>query len=183
MTDLTRLSKFLALILRHKADEFGLTLDADGFTDVDSAWKQINKRFPGKFQYPDLLKVVEGDANGKRRYEIVDGRIRALFGHSEGVREVSYQPATPPEILYHGTTKSTLPIIRQQGLKAMRRQYVHFAINTLRAGNVAARHGDIPIILSIRAGDAHRAGIVFYHPEDEHYLCEALPPEFIDFPE
>src|SRR5262249_51785533 len=143
----------------------------------------INKRFPGKYTYKDLLQVVEGDSDGKKRYEMVDGRIRALFGHSEGVREVTYTPAVPPEILYHGTTHDALSLIRQEGLKAMRRQYVHFTINTQRASKVAARHGDAPLILSIRAGDAHRAGIVFYHPEEEHYLSETLPPEFIDFPE
>ncbi len=183
MADLVRLSKFLALLLRHKADEFGLTLDADGFTDVDSVWKQINKRFPNRYNYKDLLAVVDGDADGKKRYELTDGRIRALFGHSEGVREVTYAPAAPPEILYHGTTRSTLPIIREQGLRAMRRQYVHFAVNTLRAGKVAARHGDTPVLLRVRAGDAHRAGVVFYHPEEEHYLADELPPEFIEFPE
>jgi putative RNA 2'-phosphotransferase len=183
MADLVRLSKFLAVLLRHKADEFGLTLDADGFTDVDSVWEQVNKRFPNRFSYTDLEKVVAGDSDGKKRYQIVDGRIRALFGHSEGVREVSYTPAVPPEIIYHGTTRSALPVIRKEGLKAMKRQYVHFTINTKRAIKVAGRHGDKPIILPIRAGDAHRAGVVFYHPEEEHYLCEELPSKFIDFPD
>ncbi|MFN8372217.1 MAG: RNA 2'-phosphotransferase [Anaerolineae bacterium] len=183
MSDLVPLSKFLALILRHKADEFGLTLDVDGFTDVDSVWKQINTRFPGRYSYEDLLKVVEGDGDGKKRYEIVDGRIRALFGHSEGVREITYAPAVPPELLYHGTSQSALAIIRKEGLKAMRRQYVHFTVNTQRASKVASRHSDETVILTIRAGDAHRAGIVFYHPEEEHYLCEVLPPAFIEFPD
>jgi putative RNA 2'-phosphotransferase len=183
MADLVRLSKFLAVMLRHNADEFGLTLDADGFTDVDSVWQQVSKRFPDRFSYADLQKVVDGDSDGKKRYQIVNGRIRALFGHSQGVTEITYTPAAPPEILYHGTTRSALPLIRKEGLRAMQRQYVHFTVNTTRASKVAGRHSDSPVILPIRAGDAHRAGVVFYHPEDEHYLCEQLPPEFINFPD
>jgi putative RNA 2'-phosphotransferase len=51
-----------------------------------------------------------------------------------------------------------------------------------RASNVAARHGK-PVLLEIRALAAHNAGHVFHHPEDQHYLVRAVPPEFIDFPE
>jgi putative RNA 2'-phosphotransferase len=83
MPDLVRLSKFLAVMLRHEADEFGLSLDAEGFTDTDAVWEQINKRYPGKYTYADLLAVVAGDQDGKKRYEIQGWRIRALFGHSD----------------------------------------------------------------------------------------------------
>src|SRR5690349_4849444 len=81
MADRVRLSKFLAVLLRHEADKFGLALDADGFTDTDAVWEQINRRYPGKYSYNDLLAVVEGDDTGKKRYEIRGRRIRALFGH------------------------------------------------------------------------------------------------------
>ena len=32
--DLTKTSKFLSYVLRHRPDEIGLTLDANGWTDV-----------------------------------------------------------------------------------------------------------------------------------------------------
>jgi len=35
-------------------------------------------------------------------------------------------------------------------------------------------------MLTIRAGDAHRAGMIFYNPETEHYLVKEIPPEFIE---
>jgi hypothetical protein len=30
---------------------------------------------------------------------------------------------------------------------------------------------------------AHQVGIIFYHPEPQHYLAKAIPPEFIEFPD
>lgn len=179
MADLVRLSKFLAVLLRHDAERYGLMLDDAGFTDTDAVWAIVSQRFPGRYQYRDLLKVVEGDQHGKKRYEIEGRKIRALFGHSR-VSAITYPPAEPPELLYHGTTRAALASIRREGLKPRNRQYVHFTSNREHAQRVAQRHSRDTIILTIRAGAAHRAGIVFYHPETEHYLADAVPPEFID---
>jgi putative RNA 2'-phosphotransferase len=182
MADLIRLSKFLAVLLRHEPDKFGLKLDDEGFVETDLVWEQVTRRYPGRYTYEDLLTVVEGDASGKKRYEIQGLRIRALFGHSTA-QKISYPPVEPPEILYHGTTREALSTIRTEGLKSQSRQYVHLAIGKLRAETVAQRHGGKPVLLSVRAGAAHRAGIIFHNPEPEHYLAEAIPPEFIEFPE
>jgi putative RNA 2'-phosphotransferase len=182
MADLIRLSKFLAVLLRHEPEQFGLALDEEGFAATDLVWEKVNQRYPGQYTYQDLLTVVEGDASGKKRYEIQGQHIRALFGHSTA-QKISYPPVEPPEILYHGTTHEVLNTIRTEGLKSQSRQYVHLAIGKQRAETVAQRHGGKPVLLSVRAGEAHRAGIVFHNPEPEHYLAEAIPPEFIEFPE
>mgnify|MGYP001792290869 CR=1 FL=1 len=50
-----------------------------------------------------------------------------------------------------------------------------------RATSVGARHGK-PVLLQVQARAAHDAGVVFFQADDEHYLTEALPPEFIIFP-
>ncbi len=182
MANQVRLSKFLALVLRHQAEKFNLILDEEGFTDTDAVWALVDKRYPGQYIHADLLAVVAGDQDGKKRYEIQGHKIRALFGHS-AVRPISYPPAEPPELLYHGTTLPSLPGIRREGLRAQKRQYVHLAINIFRAQKVAERHPGQIVILTIRAGDACRAGIVFYHPEPEHFLAESIPADYIDFPE
>ncbi|MDX2140924.1 MAG: RNA--NAD 2'-phosphotransferase, partial [Chloroflexota bacterium] len=61
------------------------------------------------------------------------------------------------------------------------RQFVHLTTSEERARTVAGRHAGDTVLLTIRAGDAHRAGIVFYHPEAEHYLAKAIPAEYISF--
>jgi putative RNA 2'-phosphotransferase len=181
MANLQRLSTLLALMLRHKAHEFGLTLDSEGFTDTDAVWAQIEQRYPGMYSRDDLLSIVAGDETGKRRYEIVGTRIRALFGHG-AVTPVSYPAAEPPDKLYHGTTQAALDSICKQGLQAGKRQYVHLTSSERRARTVAGRHSRAIVVLTIRAAEAHRAGVVFHQPEAEHWLVRALPPEFIDLP-
>jgi len=177
---LIRLSKFLAVLLRHEPGKFGLALDGEGYADVDAVWAQVVRRFGNQYTHADLLRVVEGDSSGKKRYEIVGRKIRALYGHSRV--EVSYAPAVPPELLYHGTVQAAMDSIRQHGLTAQARQFVHMTTSEERARAVAERHDADIVLLTIRAGDAHRTGIVFYHPEAEHYLAKAIPAEFVDAP-
>ncbi|MCL4248488.1 MAG: RNA 2'-phosphotransferase [Anaerolineae bacterium] len=180
MTDtnrLTRLSKFLAVMLRHDPLRHGLSLDAQGYADLDQVWGQITGRFHGTYTYQDLLTVVDGDATGKKRYEISGRKIRALYGHSSVV--IAYAACEPPESLYHGTTAKALPAILEQGLIRQNRQYVHLTSSRERALTTASRHRGEIVLLIIRAGAASRAGVTFYHPEAEHYLARAIPPEFI----
>ncbi len=169
------------MVLRHRADKFGIQLDAEGFADVGAVFEVVDNRYNGAYTYDDLITVAtHPGSDGKLRFELKGMRIRARYGHSR-VAAVTYPPATPPDVLFHGTTQGALGLIRTDGLKAMSRQYVHLSTTESRATTVAARRGR-PVILVIRAADAAEAGTVFYHPEDEHYLAEHIPPEFIDFP-
>lgn len=180
MANLTQLSKFLALILRHQADKFNLPLDEQGFTEVALVWALVQNHFGNGFSYQDLETVVVGDQHGKKRYELVDGRIRALFGHS-AVRAINYSKVIPPTLLYHGTSQTALAAIRATGLKAGQRQYVHLTTNLRHAKRVAIRHSDDIIILTVHAFAAHEAGIVFHQPEAEHFLCTHVPVQFLQF--
>lgn len=180
MANLTQLSKFMALVLRHQPDDFDLQLDEHGFADVNVFWQVIEKRYGTKFTYDDMLTVVEGDQHGKKRYEIIDGQIRAMFGHSD-VGEIIYPSATPPEFLYHGTSHEALKSITATGLTAQSRQYVHMTTNLDNAKRVASRHSKNTIILQIKAHDAHNDGIIFHQPEAEHFLVKHVPPEYINF--
>jgi len=182
MADRRRLSRFLALMLRHQPEKFGLSLDSNGFAPLDQVWEHVIRQFGKDFARADLEAVVAGDQHGKRRYEIDGERIRALYGHSDAP-PVEYPTEEPPELLFHGTVSEALPAIRREGLSARRRQYVHMTTNHAIAAEVARRHTENTLILTIRAGDAHRAGVAFYHPEAQHFLAKAIPPEFIDFPE
>jgi putative RNA 2'-phosphotransferase len=179
MKEMVKLSKFLSYMLRHRPDQFGLVMDDEGFTDLEAVWAQVEKRFGARFSRQDLTTLVEDTPFGKQRLEIRDGRIRALYGHSKVA--VDYPPVEPPEILYHVTTPEAVKFIRKEGLKSQKRQFVHLSTTIERASNVATRHGK-PVILRIRALEAHKAGHVFHHPEPQHFLVRSVPPEFIEFP-
>lgn len=182
MGNLTQLSKFVSLTLRHRAKDFGLEMDSQGFVDFEALRILVGQKNTVAFSDEDWQKVLNGESDGKKRFEVVGGRIRALYGHSR-VEQVSYQPVEPPEILYHGTTPKAEKNIRRLGLQPMKRQYVHLSKNLERAQSIGNRRTDTVTILIVRAKEAYRFGIKFYNPESEHFLAKTIPPEFIDFPE
>ena len=181
MVNLTRFSKFVSLILRHRAKDFGLEMDSRGFVDFEALRALVAQKSTDVYSDEDWQKIVHGELDGKKRYELVDGRIRALYGHTR-VAEVIYPAVEPPEILYHGTTPQAERNIRREGLRPMKRQYVHLSENTERALSVGNRRTDTVRLLVVRAREAVRAGIEFYNPEPEHYLARSIPSQFIEFP-
>jgi putative RNA 2'-phosphotransferase len=117
----------------------------------------------------------------KRRHELRADKIRALYGHSTPARIVRHAEA-PPEVLYHGTDATRASQILQDGLKPMRRQYVHLSADQETAYQVGKRKAADPVVLVVRAGDAHRAGVRFYEGSGSVWLADFVPPRFINWP-
>ncbi len=182
MNKRTQLSKFLSLMLRHRPADFGLMLDDNGFVAVDIVWGQVQKRFGDAYTFDEFSAVArQPDPTGKQRFEIVNDKIRARYGHTAAT--VTYPPVEPPEFLYHGTTPAALDSIREQGLTPQKRQYVHLSLDVDWAQMVGQRHAQTPVVLRIRAGEMQQAGYHFYRPEPKHYLTDSVPVQFIDFPD
>ncbi|HHS96904.1 MAG TPA: RNA 2'-phosphotransferase [Chloroflexi bacterium] len=181
---LVKLSKFLALILRHQPERFGLALDEEGWVPLSEVM-EVLRGLPN-FRWAtraDVMEIVEkGSGDGKRRFEVEGDRIRARYGHSIA-RRIRYTPCTPPARLYHGTSPEALPSIRREGLKPMGRQYVHLSPDPETAVQVGKRHAPHPVVLTVRAAEAHTAGVQFYRAEESVYLSQPIPPDFLEFPE
>ena len=173
-------SKFLSLILRHEPERVGLTLGEAGWVSVEELLRAVNRH--GVALSLEQLKHVVATSDKKRFAFSNDGlRIRASQGHSVEV-DLQYPPQTPPEILYHGTATRFLDGIRKDGLQKMGRHDVHLSAETKVTLQVGGRHGK-PALLTIRAGDMHRAGFVFRCSANGVWLVEQVPPAFIEFPE
>ena len=174
----THLSRTISLALRHRPQLYSLTLDANGWVAVEDLLAGLRKARPEWEHLTEADLVQMNEQASKKRYEIADGRIRALYGHSTK-QKVQKTPSAPPQILYHGTTDMVLDVILKKGLKPMRRQYVHFATDRKLAAEVASRKGGKVVILEILAGEAHRNGVVFYLGNENVWLADFVPPEFI----
>ena len=174
-----RISKFLGLVLRHKPEEIGITLDEAGWVDVDTLLSACARhRFP--ITREQLETVVA--TSDKKRFSFNEDRkrIRANQGHSVDV-ELGYSPARPPEILYHGTADRFLDSIRRQGLIKGKRHHVHLSLTRETAAAVGTRHGRL-VLLQVRCGDMHRAGIPFYKTPNDVWLTDTVRPEYLVFP-
>ncbi len=173
-----RLSKLLSLMLRHEPEQFGLTLDAQGFAPLEDVLRAVQTRKKwGEATLADIRYVVRN--SDKQRYEIEGDKIRARYGHSVA-EKIEHTPIEPPEILYHGTSPHALEAIKNDGLRAMKRQYVHLSIEPEQARMVGSRHHPHPIILKVRAREAWQNGVLFYQPEARLFLADEVPPEWIE---
>lgn len=173
----TKLSKALSHALRHAPEEYGVQLSTDGWVDVEELIAGLRGK---STEWTDLTQAdIEKAmaASEKKRHEMMDGRIRAYHGHSVEV-EQTQQPTIPPVVLYHGTLRTNLDAIIQQGLKSMSRQYVHMADNTAEAMLVAKRWGKDTVLLTVDAQKAHQDGVLFYH-SGSVWLAEAVPAKYI----
>jgi putative RNA 2'-phosphotransferase len=176
--DLTALSRTVSHALRHEPWLYELELDAEGWVSIDTLLKALQNeaaKWEGLSE-SDLVKMIE--ISDKKRHEILDGKIRALYGHSLP-NKLQKIEAIPPEVLFHGTSPQALTYIRAEGLKPMNRQYVHLSTNQETAQQVGKRKAATPILLTIESLQAQKNGVKFYIGNDIVWLADGVPPEFI----
>ncbi|MBT3337103.1 MAG: RNA 2'-phosphotransferase [Anaerolineae bacterium] len=176
---LTKLSKFLSLVLRHRPEKIGLSLDTQGWANVDALLTAINKTGT-EFTRETLEIIVTKDS--KQRYSFSpDGKfIRANQGHSIDI-DLGLEAIAPPEFLYHGTAERFLPGIRQNGLQRKGRQHVHLSSDEQRAFTIGQRHGK-PVVLVVLALKMHIAGHKFYLSENGVWLTREVLAGYLFFP-
>ena len=177
---LVRLSKEMSKALRHTPWLYELELDPQGWVTIEALIEGIEDRRQQTqpITVEDFRRIME--QSDKQRFEMQDGRIRALYGHSIDQKMVK-DPGEPPAFLYHGPPPAALAAILKEGLKPMRRQYVHLSPDVATATQVARRKGP-PLILEIDAAGAHAAGHLFYRGNDMVWLADIVPPTFIKAP-
>ena len=175
----THVSKFLSLVLRHEPAQIGITLDAAGWVAVRELLEAMAAhRFP--VSRDELEEVVR--TSEKKRFAFSDDglRIRASQGHSVEV-ELGYEPATPPNLLYHGTVDRFLDSIRRSGLLKGQRHHVHLSADRETAEKVGRRRGR-PVVLVVRAGEMHHENLAFFRSDNGVWLTEQVPVRYLDFP-
>ena len=180
--DYVKLSKEISYALRHAPWEYELEMDEDGFVLIEQLLSEINlsNEYGKKITKDDLLNINSNSE--KKRWEIVDDKIRALYGHSFPLK-IRKATGTPPDILYHGTSHKAINEILTNGLLPMSRQYVHMSTTVDMAITVGKRRDNNPIILKINARKAFADGLKFYVGNEYVWLCDFVPPKYIEIVE
>lgn len=173
-----KLSIFISLILRHKPEVIGISLNEHGWADVNELLEGINRSGKYTIDMHILEEIVRTD--NKQRYSFNEDKtmIRANLGHSIPV-DVELEEAIPPEYLYHGTGTRSVPSIREQGLLHGKRLYVHLSKDMETAQIVGKRHGE-PHIFRVYSGEMQRQGFVFYLSKNGVWLTKHVPPQFLE---
>jgi putative RNA 2'-phosphotransferase len=169
-----RVSKFLAMHLRHAPERIGLTLDPAGWVAVDELLRAADGAgFP--ITREELDAAVAEPTKRRYAYDETGTRIRAVQGHSVEV-ELGYTPMRPPPELFHGTHPGAVDAILSEGLKPMQRHHVHLSPDAETARIVGARRGK-PVILRVDAGAMAADGAEFFRADNGVWLVAAVPPE------
>lgn len=170
-------SKFLSYVLRHRPEAVGLTLDREGWADIDALIAGAEReRVPLDRQ---IIQSVVASSDKKRFALSADGQcIRAVQGHSSSQVDIAFVAAVPPEFLFHGTATRFIDAIGEQGLIPGARQYVHLSDNATTATEVGKRYGK-PVVLKINALLMHEQNFEFYQADNGVWLTAAVPAKFI----
>ena len=166
----------MSLVLRHNPQSIGITLDSNGWADTQALIDGMNRK--GQRVTLEILKEIVA-SNDKQRFKFNEDytKIRANQGHSVAV-DVELKETQPPVVLYHGTAAKFVASIKNEGLVAKSRLHVHLSGDKQTAEKVGSRHGS-PVILVINAAKMHEDGYKFYLSENNVWLTDAVPVEYI----
>ena len=170
------ISKYISLILRHKPEAIGITLDEHGWANVEELIAGIAK--DNDFNMEMLEEIVATDK--KQRYSFNEDRtfIRANQGHSIPV-DVELECVAPPEYLWHGTGEKYVASIDEVGLIPKSRLYVHLSGGEETAMKVGKRHGK-PVLYRVLSGKMQQDGYAFFRSVNGVWLTKQVPVCYLE---
>ena len=174
-SQIERITRSLAYMLRHKPEEFDIELDRYGAADCSEVVQVLNERLGEPIEEEDLHEAIEG--GDRTRYEIRKGRIRALYGHSIDVD--AGESCKPPELLYVGLGSRDAERAENYGLRAGRRRFLHLAKSFEEALETGRRQARTYAVVTVYALDAWEQGVNFFD-RVSLFLSDPIPTEFLE---
>lgn len=170
------LSKLMSYALRHHPEDLDIKLDQNGWVNLQIFTQALQSR--NKNVTLDKVRSVVNSCE-KQRFTIDEAKqkIRANQGHSIQV-DLQLSIQQPPDVLYHGTVDRFLDSILRDGLRPQQRHHVHLTESLSTAKSVGARRGKA-VILEIGTRELVRAGAQFYLSENQVWLIDHVPAQYI----
>ena len=175
--DEVRISRRISLVLRHRPESAGLTLDANGWVPVADLLAAL------RLSRAELDHIVAN--NDKSRFAVArrtDGSewIRASQGHSRRVAvDLDLPTAEPPAVLFHGTPRENVSSIERDGLRPGSRHHVHLAVDVPTALAVGRRRTADVAVFRVDATAMAADGHVFQRSANGVWLTRGVPPQYL----
>lgn len=171
-----RLGRFISMVLRHHPEQIGIALDREGWADTQALLDGITAS--GRSIDMETLERIVRE-NNKQRYSFNEdkSKIRANQGHTVHV-DIKMEILDPPDRLYHGTATRFLDSIKRDGIKRMKRIYVHLSKDVETAVNVGRRHGK-PVVLVIDTKAMREDGYLFRITANGVWQSEDIPWRYV----
>ena len=181
-------SRHLVKILRHRLVNLGLVPDSEGYVALADIKKTVFSL--SDLTIPQVLEIVKVDNKGRMSTKTVNDQlyIRANQGHSTASGslindEDSMTRITKPiDGIFHATYKNLFMLISKKGLNRMSRKHIHIAKGlTARSG----KRSDCDLLVYIDMKASMDDGIVFYESENGVILTEGkdgvLDPKYLKY--
>lgn len=185
-SDPVKVSKALSYLLRHAAAKEGVPIRSDGYALVDDLLRHKSLKGVTK---QDVLRVV--DSNDKKRFSICQHEaklyIRANQGHSLKTVSVDMKRITAADqapVAIHGTYRSCMEAILNEGLRPMSRQHIHFAAGERgHAAVVSGMRKSAEVMIYMDVAKMLADGIPLYMSENRVLLSPGnaegrIPPDY-----
>lgn len=170
-------SRFISMILRHRPEAVGISLDAHGWADVQALISGINRSGGHTIDMEILEEIVRTDEKQRYSFNNDHTKIRANQGHSIPV-DVELEEKNPPDLLWHGTGEKYVPSIDARGLIPKGRLYVHLSSDRETARKVGGRHGK-PVIYEIDCRKMKEDGYRFFLSANHIWLTKEVPAQYL----
>ncbi|WP_439698689.1 RNA 2'-phosphotransferase [Mucilaginibacter sp. AW1-7] len=176
MQDTKQTSKLISFWLRHHPEDGNLQLDDFGWALVDELMQSLATK--GQvFTYAEIVELSKSFDKVRWEFSEDGSKIRATHGHSIEVI-LDEKAVRPPALLYHGTSSNKIDAIKENGLLAMQRQFVHLSTESEVAISVGKRHGK-PLLIEIDAAALAADGWVFYRTSENVWLTADIPVKYL----
>lgn len=174
--DLIRISRYISMLLRHKPEAAGISVDKYGWANVEELIRGVSKTHVLDMA---LLEVIVA-TDDKKRYSFNEDKtkIRANQGHSIDI-DVELEERKPPEYLWHGTGMKYVESIKKEGLIPKSRQYVHLSSDYETAVDVGKRHGQA-YVFKVHSEKMFEDGFLFYQSVNGVWQTKAVPCLYLE---
>ncbi len=178
-TEIDRVGRMMAGILRHFPERFNLQMDGRGWVDLDEFVRSITnsrRNYQRWLRRHHIEALVATDEKG--RYQIDGGMIRATYAHSVDVL-LDDLPEAEVDTLYFPVSEEELDLVLETGLRPTDRNMIHLSSTPEKAYSAGRVHMPDPIILEVDVPKASHAGNFIFRAGKSVYVTDAVEPEFL----
>ncbi len=171
--------KVLAGMLRHFPERYGIKLDDHGWTKIFPLVPAIKmeRRHYGWLTTNHIEAFVRTEP--KERYEWDgDSRIRAKYGHTIPVNMDDLPVDDIPEKLYYQTTSEELEFIKETGINASDKTWIHLSKTYRQAYVSGLFHVDNPEVVEIDTAALVASGKPVFRATPDIFLTKEIPSDF-----
>ncbi len=169
------LAKVLTYLLGHRPDEFGLVLDPEGFVPV----KQLLQALAGEKGLAHVRRHDLEQLTGLMSppcFEMTADKIKGLI---PGPAQLRRPGEDPPALLYLAITPKSHERVFEAGLKAPLERELILAHTKELALKLGRRRSPEPILVTVQAQAAVRAGIYLENYGENLSQAREIPRQFL----